>query len=96
HSELLLEGENQIQVMNGVPGFNILRGRLWRDLVRADLQNIGSDAANSFEERRAHPLSPFTICSRTHSGQATLLCSKLSPHNVPWPFCSSTWKPWLE
>ncbi len=41
HSELLLEGENQIQVMNGVPGFNILRGRLWRDLVRADRTHSG-------------------------------------------------------
>src|SRR5262245_8483250 len=59
--EFLFERQHQVQVMDRIPGGNVLAGRLFGNLAGRNLQHVGGDGANPVEQGRSQFLSPFMM-----------------------------------
>ena len=82
--EFLLQRQNQVQVLQRIPGVNHFGCRCERDFVRGQSENVGSRGANLI--RDVQWLPPFPVTSFTHSGEAIRCLARPSTQRAPSPF----------
>src|SRR5260370_10423295 len=61
HSELFFDGENQIQMLHGIPILNRLWRRLRRDLVPRNSEDVAGDVSHLFKRTVCQFFPPVVV-----------------------------------